>query len=217
MDEFTSPSALEKNSGPGLPFFFFGNQAALDFANTLAAVKDVPLDLMTDLPALGRWLVAAQLATPDQADAIQKALDGEASEALLARARDYRAEVKELVASLGAGRGVPARFVEATNRLLREAGAVLQVGAGEGEGYRRALPLDWPQPAAVLGRLAETGVSLLCDCDLSLVRKCENPRCVMVFYDTTKNHQRRWCSMEICGNRHKAALHRQKKKAQPEA
>jgi predicted RNA-binding Zn ribbon-like protein len=35
----------------------------------------------------------------------------------------------------------------------------------------------------------------------------------MVFYDTTKNHQRRWCSMEICGNRHKAALHRKKKKA----
>jgi predicted RNA-binding Zn ribbon-like protein len=27
------------------------------------------------------------------------------------------------------------------------------------------------------------------------------------FYDASKNHSRRWCSMNACGNRMKAALH----------
>jgi predicted RNA-binding Zn ribbon-like protein len=30
---------------------------------------------------------------------------------------------------------------------------------------------------------------------------------VLFFYDTTKNHARRWCSMAFCGNRHKVAAH----------
>lgn len=37
------------------------------------------------------------------------------------------------------------------------------------------------------------------------IRKCANPECVLWFYDTSKNGQRRWCSMQGCGNRMKAA------------
>jgi predicted RNA-binding Zn ribbon-like protein len=213
MDSFSSENSPEKNFASGVPFFFWGNQTALDFANTLVATKDGPLDLLPDADALGRWLVEAGLATTGQAADLRSALKDTTAGPLLERLGRYRLMIKELVASLGAGRGVPREFVEETNSLLREAGAVLQVGGDAARTYRRDLPMAWPRPEAVLGRLAETGVALLCDCDHSLVRKCENPSCVMVFYDTTKNHQRRWCSMEICGNRHKAALHRKKKKA----
>lgn len=37
------------------------------------------------------------------------------------------------------------------------------------------------------------------------VRKCANPDCVLWFWDVSKNGQRRWCSMQGCGNRMKAA------------
>ncbi|GAA1528021.1 CGNR zinc finger domain-containing protein [Actinomadura kijaniata] len=37
------------------------------------------------------------------------------------------------------------------------------------------------------------------------VRKCANPECVLWFHDVSKNGSRRWCSMEICGNRAKTA------------
>lgn len=37
------------------------------------------------------------------------------------------------------------------------------------------------------------------------IRKCANPDCVLWFYDVSKNGQRRWCSMQGCGNRMKAA------------
>ena len=51
---------------------------------------------------------------------------------------------------------------------------------------------------------------VLCYADLALVKKCENPVCVLFFYDTSKNHSRRWCSMSVCGNRMKVAAHYQR-------
>jgi predicted RNA-binding Zn ribbon-like protein len=37
------------------------------------------------------------------------------------------------------------------------------------------------------------------------VRGCEHEECVLFFVDTSKGGKRRWCSMESCGNRKKAA------------
>jgi predicted RNA-binding Zn ribbon-like protein len=34
-----------------------------------------------------------------------------------------------------------------------------------------------------------------------------------VFFDNTKNGRRRWCDMATCGNRAKAARHREKLKS----
>jgi predicted RNA-binding Zn ribbon-like protein len=62
-------------------------------------------------------------------------------------------------------------------------------------------------PAQAVTLLAEAAARLLTEKDLTLVRRCENPACVLHFYDTSKNHRRRWCSMEICGNRMKVAAH----------
>lgn len=37
------------------------------------------------------------------------------------------------------------------------------------------------------------------------IRTCEHEECILHFIDTSKSGRRRWCSMETCGNRHKAA------------
>ena len=49
---------------------------------------------------------------------------------------------------------------------------------------------------------------LVCGKDFILVRNCEGLSCAMWFYDVSKGHARRWCSMAVCGNRAKAAAHR---------
>ena len=46
-----------------------------------------------------------------------------------------------------------------------------------------------------------------------LIRECEHPDCVLWFYDRTKSHRRRWCSMALCGNRHKVAEFRKRQHA----
>lgn len=43
------------------------------------------------------------------------------------------------------------------------------------------------------------------------IRKCEHENCILHFVDVSKSGRRRWCSMELCGNRHKAAQFYEKK------
>ncbi|WP_248928520.1 CGNR zinc finger domain-containing protein [Paenibacillus hamazuiensis] len=50
------------------------------------------------------------------------------------------------------------------------------------------------------------------------IRKCEHTGCILHFVDTSKSGKRRWCSMELCGNRHKAAeFYAKRKKGAPAA
>ncbi len=209
VSTITSEKAPEKKSN----FFFIGNHPALDLANTLAATKEGPLDLLPDFSSLCRWMSEAKLMTAEEATSLAKKWTFDRGERFLTEVKSYRAGIKELVAELGSKEKVPTSFIEETNRLMRSANAVLQIIPQRAKAYARSWPLDWGKPDSVLGLIAETGVQLVCDCDLSLVRKCENPHCVLTFYDTTKNHQRRWCIMEVCGNRHKATLHRRKVQA----
>jgi predicted RNA-binding Zn ribbon-like protein len=58
--------------------------------------------------------------------------------------------------------------------------------------------------------IVESAADALVAGELSRVRRCADPRCMRVFYDGTKNGRRRWCDMATCGNRAKAARHRQK-------
>ncbi len=206
MSTITSEKNFEKKSH----FFFIGNHPALDLANTLVATKEGPLDLLSDFSSLCSWMAQAKLMSANEAASIAKKWTLEQGEQFLTQVKSYRAGIKGLVAELQSTDQVPTSFIEETNRLMRCANAVLQIKPLRAKACARSWPLDWEKPDSVLGLIAETGVHLVSDCDLSLVRKCENPQCVLTFYDTTKNHQRRWCTMEVCGNRHKATLYRRK-------
>jgi len=48
------------------------------------------------------------------------------------------------------------------------------------------------------------------------IRKCEHDDCILHFLDTSKAGKRRWCSMETCGNRQKAAEFYARRKKQKE-
>ena len=45
-------------------------------------------------------------------------------------------------------------------------------------------------------------------------RICANETCRWTFYDASPTGRRRWCDMKTCGNRAKAARHRQRAKAE---
>ena len=63
---------------------------------------------------------------------------------------------------------------------------------------------------SLLGPVAEAVAQLLVEGNFDLVKQCEHPECILWFYDRTKAHKRRWCSMALCGNRHKAAQFRKR-------
>ena len=64
---------------------------------------------------------------------------------------------------------------------------------------------------AVLGPIALSALTLLSQADLSRVKQCPGRDCGWLFFDITKNKSRRWCEMEVCGNRAKQKRLRQKR------
>lgn len=40
------------------------------------------------------------------------------------------------------------------------------------------------------------------------IKACTEDSCQWAFYDTTRNHSRTWCSMDVCGNREKTRRYR---------
>lgn len=57
--------------------------------------------------------------------------------------------------------------------------------------------------AMVLGRLAIEATQLLVSGDLHALRICGAADCDWVFFDISKNKQRKWCQMSVCGSREK--------------
>ncbi len=53
------------------------------------------------------------------------------------------------------------------------------------------------------GPIALAAVSLFTEGDFSRIRECGGHACGWLFYDRSKNNRRRWCEMEVCGNRAK--------------
>ena len=43
--------------------------------------------------------------------------------------------------------------------------------------------------------------------EVARIRHCANAKCLWLFLDDSKNGSRRWCSMQLCGNRAKAHRH----------
>jgi CGNR zinc finger len=61
-----------------------------------------------------------------------------------------------------------------------------------------------------IGRIL--GIAFLAELDGSWhqFRMCADPTCTTVFYDRSKNHSAKWCSMQNCGNRSKVRAFRER-------
>lgn len=192
---------------PQIPFLFVGNQPCLDFINTQLVVNERPVDLLATLSDLVAWLVQVRLLTDDEAKKIERQWGGQAKGTqTLEQARAFRITLREMVERIASDRPVPQAAIEAINDLLRYRIGRPQLTRRKGK-FEREFQAESQDANQLLGLLAEAASDLLCTCDLSLIKKCQNPACVLFFYDTTKNHARHWCSMSLCGNRSKVAAH----------
>jgi predicted RNA-binding Zn ribbon-like protein len=64
----------------------------------------------------------------------------------------------------------------------------------------REAGLDW-----LLAAIARSAAEIVAEGSEAPLRVCANPHCGLMFYDTSRTHLRRWCSMAACGNRSKVA------------
>ncbi|HEX4319782.1 MAG TPA: ABATE domain-containing protein [Acidobacteriaceae bacterium] len=177
-----------------------GDHPALDFLNTVARIDGVLVDSLKSDRDVARWLDASGWAVEADLAAIKAG-------SLLEAAQELRDTIRALVERRKAEKRVD---LDTLNAYLAESRSYLKL-TREKDGTLR-LRRKWKQrnPEEMLAPLAESAAGLLANGDFSLVRKCENGDCVLWFYDRTKSHQRRWCSMAMCGNRHKVAAYRKR-------
>ena len=57
--------------------------------------------------------------------------------------------------------------------------------------------------ASILGPIAASAMALITTADRARLKQCQGHHCGWLFLDTTKSNNRRWCEMDVCGNRAK--------------
>ena len=191
-------------------FFLVANDPCLDFVNTTAVIGGESVDLIDGFGRLVEWLGAAGLADAAACDALRRHSGGEA-EATVAEARQFRAGLRRAAEAAADGGAVPASVVRAVNTVLRRGPRYIHL-RGSGRAFEKTLRVDEWSPARLLVPVAEAAATLLAERDLARVKRCGNPACVLFFYDASKNQGRRWCSMEVCGNRMKVAAHHRRRR-----
>jgi predicted RNA-binding Zn ribbon-like protein len=72
---------------------------------------------------------------------------------------------------------------------------------------------DEPLLDRPLWAIARSAADLLTSRDIARVRECGSETCEWLFIDRSRNHTRRWCDMNDCGNRAKVRRFRQRQRA----
>jgi predicted RNA-binding Zn ribbon-like protein len=173
---------------------------ALDLLNTVANVDGKPLDFWQSDEDVTQWLAQAGVTQPDEAPSYPPL-------ALRDAARSLREVVRKLVAQRKAGEKLDLAGLNAFLARGRYEVQLVEDDAGNLHVEHRH---EQATPEQLLMPLAQSAAELLATADFNLVRKCEHPECTLYFSDRTKSHRRRWCSMALCGNRHKVASFRRR-------
>lgn len=186
-------------------FPLVGNNLSVDFVNTQIRENSAPKELLESFEDFIAWAAKAGLLDLPQAQALLQGWSGKPEAArVFKRALKFREALREMILDAARGAAIQSTALEAINLIMKEENGYAEVVRAEG-GFEKQFHADFNNPARLLAPIAEAAADLLCYGNLAYVRKCENPECVLYFYDVTKNHARRWCSMAGCGNRAKAA------------
>lgn len=172
---------------------------ALDFLNTEVRIDGELVDFLQNDDDVLRWL--AHAGWPVDKIAVKFQL-----EELLELARALRMSIRVSIERLKAGNS----DCNVMNIFLHSAHSHLKLIADNDGSVRLERRWNPESLMEVLGPLSESAAELLVNGDLELIKRCENADCVLWFYDRTRAHRRRWCSMATCGTRNKVAAFRQR-------
>ena len=178
---------------------------ALNFANTESG-RGFPShqNHFRDAANVVEWLRHAKALPLEETDWLQTrvAERPDLARDLLATAVALRDAVHDIGAALGHRAKPPEAALASLSALHARCVARAELAPGV-ESCRwqwsvRASPVE-----AALGPIALAAVRLFTQGDFHRIRECGGHACGWLFYDRSKNNRRRWCEMEVCGNRAK--------------
>jgi predicted RNA-binding Zn ribbon-like protein len=200
-----SGARKKRNSDWKDGFLFLGNELALDFLNTRPVQNGEFTELIPNFRALLRWFQAADLLTSRQAaDLGRRWGESDRARRVVEAVRKLREELRKEIRAWQRSGAVRHSAVDDLNRLMADHPMRTRLKA-TASGASTELYFELRQPEDLLAPLAHGATTLFADVDRKRVRKCD--QCVLYFHDTSKKGTRRWCSMQLCGNRRKVAAY----------
>ena len=191
----------KRGQDPAFPRLL-GERLCLDLANTIESPRHKPEEFLHTYDDLIRWghhtgILTEPGITHLLAEATRRPTD---AAAVFARALTLRSAVTHTFRAIARDE---APAVHDLDRLrLDYAAAITHAQFAPAD---TTLSWSWDEAARLDGLLwpiAHSAVTLLTSGDLTRVKECPGANdCGWLFYDTSKNGSRRWCSMEGCGSR----------------
>ncbi len=196
----------------------YHERLCLDFSNTASRHNDPDRDHLTSYADLVSWGVDVDLLGEEQAQRLSTRAARRPAEAAAAfrKAVELREAIFAIVSEVSEGREPGPAALALFNDHLAEAMTHLQL-VPAGAGVRWTWTGGEDDLERVLWPVAWSMAEFLLSDDRQKVRVCASETCDWVFLDTSRNHSRRWCSMESCGNRAKARRHYARGRSQSRA
>lgn len=189
---------LHEEAATGAPML--GDHLAMDLLNTQARDDGKAIEFWNSDDDVLQWLARYGITPATEGKAF-------ASGELLAQAKALRTLAQQLISAFKAGK--PCEISELNQYL--QAFETAPSLTTEADGKLKLSRISRRNSiGALLGPVAQAIAELLVEGKADLVKRCEHPDCILWFYDRTKAHKRRWCSMALCGNRYKAAQFRKR-------
>jgi len=188
-------------------FEFIAGPLVLDFCNTINLGRSFTNERFKTYSDLVQWAELAGALEREQAERLHQWGRDHPNQAFttLKAARRLRVRLHRIFTSI-ASQSTPLRSdLDDLNAALAEALPHLKIVPSGSD-----FSLTWEDTAApdrMLWLVAQSAMHLLTEDDVEYVKQCSGDGCSWLFHDQTRNHSRRWCSMEHCGNRMKMRRH----------
>ena len=195
------------------PLIFVGERLWLDFVNCEFGIRR--FDSLRDFETMVRWLEAASVLDAERGAGIRRRAQQQpaGAGAALVDARRVRSALRSLAERGPMSERIRVEGLAEINRVLGRSAGTRRVDLrADGTFIRSFVPVGDAFAGLVIP-IVESAADALILGELPRVRRCADQRCQRVFLDNTKNGRRRWCDMATCGNRAKAARHREKLKS----
>ena len=167
------------------------------FVNTVD-LESGPEEL-TEPGHLAEWLAAHELL----------AAGARADEADLAHAIALREALRGVIGANSGGSVYPVDLAT-----LNQAAATSKLRPRFGPDGRARLEPEASGVTGALGRIVAAAFAAMDDEDWGRLKLCSSPTCRWAYFDRSRNHSSRWCTMATCGNRAKARRFRQQRKVE---
>jgi predicted RNA-binding Zn ribbon-like protein len=191
-----------------------GGRLCLDFVNTVSTrIEDLSREYLNTYGDLVAWGRHAGVLTADDARSLHReaARRPHVEAAALKDAIFLRETIYRIFSAISASQEPAETDLAALNSWVHRALSRLELVPLR-SGYEWSWVVDEDDLDRILYPVVRSAADLLTSEELDKTSRCARDGCDWLFVDLSKNHSRRWCSMQQCGSRVKARRYYRRRK-----